>query len=151
MHPTRNFPDQYSEKMSDESELATETRLVRKWIDDNPFVLSANIHGGSLVANYPYDDRPDKRSLYSATPDDDVFRSLALTYSLTHPKMHLPNAACAGDHFKDGRVQYMNKVISSKETVVLCRQAIETLTYHREVDKGKLTTVVSFEKLTFQA
>ena len=75
---------------------------MKEWIDKNPFVLSANIHGGSLVANYPYDDTPDKRSIYSASPDDDVFRNLAWTYSSNHPKMHLPEATCEGDHFKDG-------------------------------------------------
>ena len=38
-----------------------------------------------------------------------------------------------------------------KETVVLRRRASETLSYQREVDKGKLTAVASFEMLTFRA
>lgn len=104
--PARNFPDRFPDKAADESKLATETQLVKTWIDNEPFVLSANIHGGSLVANYPYDDRPDKRSIYSASPDDDVFRTLALTYSSNHPKMHSQETACDGDHFKDGTVCY---------------------------------------------
>lgn len=95
----RNFPDQFE---GEEKKLAKETQLVKEWIDRVPFVMSANLHGGSLVANYPYDNRPDQRSLYSKSPDDDIFRAMALTYSLNHPKMHLNTPACEGDNFKDG-------------------------------------------------
>lgn len=71
-----------------------ETKLLIKWIVSNPFVSSANLHGGSLVANYPLDDYP-KHSRDSRTPDDDVFKSLALTYSLNHETMHL-GKSCSG-------------------------------------------------------
>ncbi|KAJ8675417.1 hypothetical protein QAD02_011203 [Eretmocerus hayati] len=88
----RNFPDQYEinqENLNQEPE----TLALMKWITSEPFVLSANLHGGALVANYPYDDNPvsigndNPRPNYS--PDDDVFKMLALTYSNAHPSMHL--------------------------------------------------------------
>jgi hypothetical protein len=46
-----------------------------------------------LVANYPLDDYPIG-SLDSATPDDDVFKEIAWTYSKNHATMHL-GKACA--------------------------------------------------------
>ena len=35
-----------------------EVRSLIDWILENPFVLSANLHDGAIVANYPWDDSP---------------------------------------------------------------------------------------------
>lgn len=105
----RNFPDQYKRSRSS-LRRQPETLAVMRWLHQYPFVLSANLHGGSLVANYPFDGNPqftDKG--YSATPDDDTFRYLSLAYSRSHKTMHLGRPCekeCTnplmGEQFGDG-------------------------------------------------
>lgn len=71
---------------------------------NEPFVLSANLHGGDLVANYPYDENlfPGTRG-YAESPDDQVFRQLAHTYANNHATMAHRNESCdKGPAFKDG-------------------------------------------------
>ena len=76
-----------------------------KWLKEYPFVLSANLHNGALVANYPYDssNTNSKTPIYTSSPDDDIFRQLSLAYSMAHPRMHL-GTPCPGDKekFEDG-------------------------------------------------
>jgi carboxypeptidase E len=45
------------------------------------------MHGGDLVANYPFDEsRTASPSAYSSSPDDSTFRQLALVYAKNHPR-----------------------------------------------------------------
>ena len=50
----RNFPDQFDEHSGDN--IQPETQALINWIENTNFVLSANLHGGSVVASYPWDD-----------------------------------------------------------------------------------------------
>uniref|UniRef100_A0A915HML5 Peptidase M14 carboxypeptidase A domain-containing protein n=1 Tax=Romanomermis culicivorax TaxID=13658 RepID=A0A915HML5_ROMCU len=65
-----------------------EVRDVARWVLSVPFVLSANLHEGDLVANYPFDlSRKPGLNAYSKTPDDSTFKNLALAYSTKHAHM----------------------------------------------------------------
>ncbi|KAL9881576.1 carboxypeptidase M isoform X1 [Glossina fuscipes] len=99
----RNFPDYFKQN---NKRGQPETDSVKDWISKIQFVLSGSLHGGALVASYPYDNTPNARRLkgicrssalcamfqtYAAspslTPDDDVFKHLSLVYAKNHAKM----------------------------------------------------------------
>ena len=103
----RNFPDQWSLAGKDSAQgphgIQPETQALIDWIESKPFVLSANLHGGSLVASYPWDDsNRHQNGYYSGTPDDAFFRRAAQTYSNNHRTMHVQNGCPKGDHFAGG-------------------------------------------------
>lgn len=93
----RNFPDRFHRS---QGAIQPETQAIMDWLEEYPFVLSANFHNGALVANYPYDNGATGSIVYTATQDDDIFIQLALSYSMSHPVMHLGNAC--GEHFPNG-------------------------------------------------
>ncbi|XP_045517527.1 carboxypeptidase D-like isoform X2 [Pieris brassicae] len=104
----RNFPDFFK---ANTKQPQPETEAVKEWISKIQFVLSGSLHGGALVASYPFDNTPSSTSCFpccligicrssvlcsvfqsyahspSIAPDDDVFRHLALVYSNNHAKM----------------------------------------------------------------
>uniref|UniRef100_A0A8D1VQK9 Peptidase M14 domain-containing protein n=1 Tax=Sus scrofa TaxID=9823 RepID=A0A8D1VQK9_PIG len=118
----RNFPDlntyiYYNEKNGGpnhhlplpdnwKSQVEPETQAVIQWIRSFNFVLSANLHGGAVVANYPYDKSLEHRvrgfrhPTTTPTPDDKLFQKLAKVYSYAHGWMH--QGWNCGDYFPDG-------------------------------------------------
>jgi len=85
----RNFPDLRFPSRSTGA-LQPETLAVMNFSNAHHFVLSANFHGGAVVANYPYDGNANMRSgVVEPTPDHALFKQLSLVYSMTHTTMHL--------------------------------------------------------------
>ncbi|GLU06946.1 hypothetical protein SLE2022_239290 [Rubroshorea leprosula] len=85
----RDFPDQFFALNDDEEARQPETRAIMSWLRQIHFTASASLHGGALVANYPWDGTENKRRNYYACPDDETFRYLASVYSRSHYNMSL--------------------------------------------------------------
>ncbi|CAG9538294.1 unnamed protein product [Cercopithifilaria johnstoni] len=105
----RNFPARFPShrEISGGVFLEKETLAAIKWFQQYPFVLSANFHGGSLVANYPYDDSTTGQdNIYSPTADDRLFVALAYSYARAHSNMWKTGRRCGlnvdGDFFLNG-------------------------------------------------
>ncbi|KAM9850336.1 putative carboxypeptidase X1 [Aulostomus maculatus] len=83
------IPEQYT---SEDAFVASETRAVINWMQNIPFVLSANLHGGELVVTYPYDMTRDWAPReHTPTADDSFFRWLATVYASTNQVMSNPD------------------------------------------------------------
>lgn len=82
----RDFPDQFF-PMNNDHERQPETKAIMSWIKKIRFTASASLHGGALVANYPWDGTEDKSKSYNACPDDEAFRYMAKLYSGSHYNM----------------------------------------------------------------
>ncbi len=78
-----------------------ETKAVSDWMNSTPFVLSANLQGGSLVVSYPYDASSMGFPEITPTQDDDIFRHFAGDYSKSHPTMHHGKPLCPGPQVHD--------------------------------------------------
>jgi len=83
----RNFPDlRFPSRTVGPAQ--PERLAVMNFTENRYFVLSANFHGGSVVANYPYDGNQGRNSgVYEASPDDDVFVYISTLYANTHTTM----------------------------------------------------------------
>lgn len=94
----RNFPDQFRATATPQKEVT----LMMNFLGTHQWTLSANFHGGDLVANYPWDGRPDSKFRgENKSPDDDTFQFISKTYARTN----LPMLNNHGDSaFHDGIV-----------------------------------------------
>nr|XP_029133811.1 probable carboxypeptidase X1 [Labrus bergylta] len=83
------IPEQYT---SEDAFVASETRAVINWMQNIPFVLGANLHGGELVVTYPFDMTRDwAPQEHTPTSDESFFRWLATAYASTNQVMSNPD------------------------------------------------------------
>lgn len=96
----RNFPDQFVDPVNTATGRQPETAAIMNWAPQHTLTLSANMHGGALVANYPFDSNPSGSSVFSPTPapDHDLFVSISRTYADNNPPMAVSNSHPAWDN-----------------------------------------------------
>ncbi|XP_060198684.1 carboxypeptidase SOL1 isoform X1 [Lycium barbarum] len=85
----RDFPDQFFPMNDDPGAHQPETKAIMRWLEEMHFTASASLHGGALVANYPWDGTENKKKYYYGCPDDETFRQMASIYSHSHHNMSL--------------------------------------------------------------
>lgn len=91
------IPEYYTKE---DAMVAPETRAVISWMQDIPFVLSANLHGGELVVTYPFDCTRDWAPQEDTpTADNAFFRWLATVYASTNLVMANPHRRVC--HYED--------------------------------------------------
>lgn len=107
----RSFPDGYDEYIGtvfcgppmDAEGRPPEVARIMEWSAAQSFVLSANLHTGALVVNYPYDN-DGLGSVDSPTPDDLLFEYLSRVYSSQNPPMW--NSPIFQDGISNGAAWY---------------------------------------------
>ncbi|XP_048852507.1 probable carboxypeptidase X1 [Brienomyrus brachyistius] len=103
------IPEYYT---SEDAFVAPETRAVISWMQDIPFVLSANLHGGEMVVTYPFDcTRHWIPQENTPTADDGFFCWLASVYASTNRAMANPERRIC--HYED--FQQHNNIINGAD------------------------------------
>lgn len=83
----RDFPDPYTSPSNTIAGRQPETAAIMTWRFGRHFTLSANFHTGALVVNYPFDNNATGASVFTPSPDEDMFVSLSEKYSQFNPPM----------------------------------------------------------------
>ncbi|MCB9854575.1 MAG: carboxypeptidase regulatory-like domain-containing protein [Phycisphaerales bacterium] len=77
----RDFPDPFTSPANSGTGRAPETANIINWCLGRSFTLAANYHCGELVVNYPFDSNAGGNSVFTPTPDEDMFVYISETYT----------------------------------------------------------------------
>lgn len=87
----RDFPDRVWDSTNTVAGREVETANVMNFSAQHTFVISANFHGGTVVANYPWDSNYSGASIFSPSPENALFYNIALTYAQASDAMYNSN------------------------------------------------------------
>ena len=83
----RDYPTRFEANQDDTAGRQAETAAMMDWTRARSFALSGTMHGGALVASYPWDSSVTGDDIYAATEDDAMYRRLARIYADANPSM----------------------------------------------------------------
>ena len=116
----RNFPDPFGTPPTDEQQV--ENTAMIEYVSSHSFRLSANLHGGSEVMNYPWDSFTSSENPH---PDSDWWQQVckrfvdtSRTYSSSHFRdVNSQGYIAGGDWYviPNGRQDYMNYYHNCRE------------------------------------
>ncbi len=122
--PNRNFAPQPGGLDPDDPGYCPETEAMKNFASAHHFVMSANLHGGAEVYNYPWDVWTSSEH---AHPDDSWFHTIgqrfvdsARIYNSNYFNDPAPGVTEGGDWYviHGGRQDYMNYVQHCKEVTL---------------------------------
>ncbi len=141
----RNFPDPEEGPHPDGEEYQPENLAMMKFMESRHFVLSANLHGGAELVNYPWD------TWEKFHPDDDWYRFISRQYADTAHQFRnlyltdMVNGITNGYAWYSiagGRQDYVNYFLNGREvTLELSRDKIppaDTLSWLWEYNRRSL-------------
>lgn len=83
----RAFPDRILDPVNSPDGREPEVAALMRFCAERQFVIAANLHTGEQVVNYPYDANESGAPIDTPTPDDALFRWLALRYASPNPDL----------------------------------------------------------------
>ncbi|MCC6694643.1 MAG: carboxypeptidase regulatory-like domain-containing protein [Candidatus Hydrogenedentes bacterium] len=83
-----------------------EVQHIMQWTAENSFMLSANLHTGALLVNYPFDDDSKGSGNDAPTPDDLLFENIAERYSIHNTPMYTNSSPSFPKGITNGSVWY---------------------------------------------
>ena len=140
------YPNDFTGTLFDDEPLHDEGREpetvhIMRWTAENRFVLSANLHTGSLVVNYPYDDDGGRSGVEQPTPDDALFRDLSLRYAMNNPTLYNSTEFPFG--ITNGAAWYVIRggMQDWNYRYAACKEVTLELSYIKAPPSGMLTTL----------